>query len=220
LVEEILKIEGNFRVRISSIEPDGYDESFFRLFQNPKLMPHMHICLQSGSEDVLLRMRRMYTAKEFEGIATKLKSDYPDFNLTTDLIVGFPGETEEDFNKTLDMTNQIGFGHVHTFKYSVRKGTRAARMPDHVSEKEKSRRSEILRNIANKSKTKYRKSLIGKSQTVLIETIDKQGYAKGYGEHYVPVLIKEKGLRRNEFYKVKISGMEITEEPLLIGATS
>lgn len=219
LVEEILKIEGDFRVRISSIEPDGYSESFFRLFQNPKLAPHMHICLQSGSEDVLLRMRRMYTANEFETIAVKLKTDYPDFNLTTDIIVGFPGETGNDFKKTLDLTKKIGFGHVHTFKYSVRKGTRAERMPDHISEKEKSKRSEVIRKNAEETKLNYRKQFIGKQQTVLAETIDKQGFAKGYGEHYIPVLIKVKNLIRNNFYKVKITGVEISEEPLLIGET-
>lgn len=217
LVEEILKIEGDFRVRISSIEPDGYSESFFRLFQNPKLTPHMHICLQSGSEDILLKMRRMYTAKEFENIALNLKTDYPDFNLTTDIIVGFPGETEEDFQKTLDMVDQIGFGHVHVFKYSVRKGTRAERMPDHISEKEKSKRSEILRQAVDDAKLKYRKSFIGKTQQVLIETFNKQGFAKGYGEHYVPIIIKNKNLERNTFYQVKISEIDISEEPVLVG---
>ncbi len=106
LVEAILYIPGDFRVRISSIEPDGYSESFFRLFKNPKLTPHMHICLQSGSEDILLKMRRMHGAKEFEQIAIKLKTDYPQFNLTTDVIVGFPGETVDDFNKTTELVKK------------------------------------------------------------------------------------------------------------------
>jgi len=217
LVEDILRIEGDFRVRISSIEPDGYSESFFRLFQNPKLAPHMHICLQSGSEDVLLQMRRMYTAKEFEQIATKLRTDYPNFNLTTDIIVGFHGETEEDFNKTLNLTKKIGFGHVHTFKYSVRKGTRAERMPDHIPEKVKTERSGILRKVVEETKLKYRQSFIGIKQNILIETFDKQGFAKGYGEHYLPVLIKEQNLEHNNFYPVRISGIEILDEPVLIG---
>lgn len=217
LVEEILDIEGDFRVRISSIEPDGYSESFFRLFRNPKLTPHMHICMQSGSEDVLLRMRRMYTAKEFESIACKLKSDFPDFNLTTDIIVGFPGENKEDFNKTLELTKKIGFGHIHTFKYSVRKGTRAERMPGQIPEAIKTERSEAIRTIAEKSKSDYRKSFIGKVQTVLVETFDQQGFARGYGENYVPVLIKNKGLKRNTFYLVQIEGIELSEEPVLTG---
>ena len=159
----------------------------------------------------------MYTAKEFEQMATKLKAGHPGFNLTTDIIVGFPGETEEDFNKTLDLTKKIGFGHVHTFKYSVRKATRAERMPDHIPEKVKTKRSEILRKVAEETKLSYRQSFIGKIQTVLIETFDKQDFAKGYGEHYVPVLIKEQNLDHNNFYTVKISGIENIDEPVLIG---
>jgi len=217
LVEAILQIEGDFRVRISSIEPDGYSESFFRLFQNPKLTPHMHICLQSGSEDILLKMRRMYSAKDFETIATKLRNDYPGFNLTTDIIVGFPGETEEDFEKTVSLIKKIGFGHAHTFKYSVRKGTRAERMPDHVPEKVKSERSKRIRKIVEETKLNYRKSFIGKTQTVLVETFDKDGTARGYGEHYVPILIRQRNLDHNNFYNVTITGIDMQEEPLLIG---
>ncbi|MEJ2595257.1 MAG: tRNA (N(6)-L-threonylcarbamoyladenosine(37)-C(2))-methylthiotransferase MtaB [bacterium] len=215
LVEAILDIPGDFRVRISSIEPDGYSDSFFRLFQNPKLTPHMHICLQSGSEDILLKMRRMYTAREFEDIALKLKRDYPDFNLTTDIIVGFPGETEEDFGKTKEMVERIGFGHIHTFKYSIRSGTRAERLPDHVPEKLKTRRSEIIREAAEKSKRRYRAGFVGKTQRVLVETITAEGYARGYGEHYVPVIIKNKNLEKNTFYRVTITGLEAGEDPVL-----
>jgi threonylcarbamoyladenosine tRNA methylthiotransferase MtaB len=177
----------------------------------------MHICLQSGSEDVLLKMRRMYTAIEFEEIATKLKTDYPQFNLTTDIIVGFPGETKEDFHKTVALAKKIGFGHVHTFKYSVRKGTRAERMPEQVDEKTKTDRSEIIRKLADESKYNYRKGFTGKTQKVLVEKIDKKGFATGYGEHYIPVVIEEKGLKRNEFYDVKITGIDVGDEPVLKG---
>ncbi len=217
LVEAILDIHGNFRVRISSIEPDGYSDSFFRLFKNPKLTPHMHICLQSGSEDILLKMRRMYTAGEFEEVARKLRSDYPGFNLTTDIIVGFPGETEKDFQQTLELARRIGFGHIHTFKYSVREGTRAARMPDQIPEKVKTVRSEAVRQLADEMKLEYRKSFIGKRQTVLVETFDRKGFAKGYGEHYVPVVIEQKGLEKNKFYDVSIIGIIPGKEPLLKG---
>lgn len=217
LVESILAIPGDFRVRISSIEPDGYSDSFFRLFNNPKLTPHLHICLQSGSEDVLLKMRRMYMAAEFEEIAAKLRNDYPDFNLTTDIITGFPGETEADFQKTLDMARRIGFGHIHTFKYSVREGTRAQRMPDHITEKIKTQRSKILRQVADETRLAYRRSLIGKKLKVLVETFDRQGYAKGYGEFYVPVLIWQKGLQKNSFYDVAVRNIIHREEPVLTG---
>ena len=122
LVENILNIPGDFRLRISSIEPDGFSDRFFELFTHPKLTPHLHLCLQSGSESVLLKMRRMYTAKQFGNMAMRLKSLYPDFNLTTDIIVGFPGETEEEFEQTVTMAKELAFSHIHTFKYSVRSG--------------------------------------------------------------------------------------------------
>lgn len=215
LAEAILDIPGDFRVRISSIEPDGYSASFFRLFQNPKLTPHMHICLQSGSEEILKKMRRMYTAKEFLQLMEKIRADYPDFNLTTDIIVGFPGETETHFRETVEMVKKIGFGHIHTFKYSVRKGTRAEKMPDQVDEKTKTERSEIIRQLAEKAKLDYRKSFIGKRQRVLVERFNRKGFATGYGEHYIPIIIESKGLKKNEFYDVEITGIQAGEDPVL-----
>jgi len=217
LVEQILAIPGDFRVRISSIEPDGYSDSFFRLFENPKLAPHMHICLQSGSEDILLRMRRMYTAKLFEDRVARIRALYPDFNLTTDIIVGFPGETENDFQESLAVARRIGFGHIHTFKYSKRRRTRAERMTDQVPEKEKIRRSEQVRNLSDEMKLQYRQSFIGKKQRILVEKFDDSGCAMGYGEHYFPVKIREKGLERNLFYDVTLTGIEIADEPVLLG---
>ena len=217
LVEKILEIPGDFRVRISSIEPDGYSESFFRLFENPKLAPHMHICLQSGAEDILLKMRRMYSAKTFEEMAAKIRDSYPDFNLTTDIIVGFPGETQKDFEESLEASKRIGFGHIHTFKYSKRRRTRAERMPEQIPEKEKTIRSEQVRKLSEDMRLDYRKSFIGKKQRVLVEQFDENGFATGYGEHYVPILIKKKGLKKNTFYDVLLTGIEMANEPLLVG---
>ncbi len=217
LVENILELPGDFRLRISSMEPDGFTDSFFRLFAHPKLTPHLHLCLQSGSEEILLRMRRMYTAKLFEEMANELRRRYPGFNLTTDIIVGFPGETEEDFRESLTMARRLQFGHIHTFKYSVRHGTRAERMPEQLPEKEKTRRSEIIRNLSDKMKLDYRKSFVGKEQTVLVEQFDKRGFATGYGEHYVPVVIRQKGLEKNKFYTVLLDAIEMQDEPVLSG---
>lgn len=217
LVEKILEIPGDFRLRISSIEPDGYSESFFRLFENPKLAPHMHICLQSGSEDILLKMRRMYTAKMFEETAEKIRKTYPNFNLTTDLIVGFPGETEDDFQKSVNLAKQLEFGHIHTFKYSVRAGTRAERMTDQVTEIIKSRRSEIIRKIAEETKVSYRNNFIGKQQRVLVEKIQRNGFATGYGQHYIPIIIQDKGLKKNVFYDVLVEGIDMKAEPIILG---
>ena len=218
LVKRILSLPGNFRVRISSIEPDGFTESFFKLFKNEKLTPHLHLCLQSGSEEILKKMRRMYSVELFEKMASKLREEVPDFNITTDIIVGFPGETDEDFQDTLEVADRIKFGHIHTFKYSVRKGTRAERLPGQIHGKVKTARSEEVRKLSEKMREEYRRSFVGKEQVVLVERIDNNGYATGYGENYVPVSIKQKGLKPNTFYKVSLMGIEFSnDEPVLTG---
>ena len=218
LVNKILAIPGNFRVRISSMEPDGFTESFFKLFHHPKLTPHMHLCLQSGSETILKKMRRMYSGELFESMTIKLREEVSDFNITTDIIVGFPGETDADFQDSLKMSKRINFGHIHTFKYSVRKGTRAERLPDQINGAVKTERSETVRKLSEEMRAQYRQSFVGKSQVVLVERINEEGFATGYGEHYIPVLIREKNLQTNTFYKVKLIALEQgKDEPVLIG---
>ncbi len=215
LIEKVLDIPGDFRVRISSIEPDGYGDRLLELFEHRKLMPHLHICLQSGSDPVLLRMRRMYTLSEFRVIVDKIRDRYDDFNLTTDIIVGFPGETETEFQSTVNMVNEIGFSHIHTFKYSIRKGTRAARMGEQVPDRVKTSRSEIIRQLAEKNKRKYRTSLIGKAQRVLIEKVQ-ETYGTGYGELFVPLEVRAKNLERNQFQEVKLTGIADGEDPAIL----
>jgi len=216
LVEKILDIPGDFRVRISSIEPDGYGDPFIELFQHPKLMPHLHLCLQSGSDAVLLRMRRMYTLSDFRSIVDKFRNSHPDFNLTTDIIVGFPGETAADFQSTCEVVRNIGFSHIHTFKYSRRKGTRANRMPDHVPEKVKAERSEVIRQIGEENKRRYRTTLIGTTEQVLVEKTS-QGMARGYGEHYVPISFSAGQAEKNRIYPVTINDLKDGEDPDLTG---
>ncbi len=216
LVEKILDIPGDFRFRISSIEPEGFGDKLFVMFENPKLAPHLHLCLQSGSEEILKKMHRMYTLEEFKSMFYKIKNRYPDFNLTTDIIVGFPGETEENFHQTVNVVREIDFGHIHTFKYSVRNGTRAARMSDQISGKIKTERSKIIRNISQESKGKYRLSMIGKNQTVLVEKVI-NGFAHGFGEHYIPVRFKTENSAVNIFKKVKLDSLTDDPEFILIG---
>lgn len=217
LVEKVLEIPGDFRVRISSIEPEGFDEKLFDLFLHPKLTPHLHMCLQSGSDKILLAMRRQYTVDDFRMMIDKIRKRIPDFNFTTDIMVGFPCETETEFKETCKVVKEIGFSHVHTFKYSIRKGTRAERMMGQVQEKIKTERSLIIRDIAEDNKRKYRSSFIGKIQKVLVEKIDKRGIASGYGEHYIPVKFKaDARTYAKDFRNVKITSIEPKEDPSLI----
>ena len=218
VLEAVLDIPGDFRIRISSLEPDGFGDRFLDLFNHPKLVPHLHLCLQSGSDNVLLRMRRMYNLSYFSAVIEKFRSRFPGFNFTTDLIVGFPGETEADFQQSLDAVTRFGFSHVHTFKYSVRRGTRAERMDNHIPEKVKTARSAQIRVLSEENRRKYLSRFIGLEQTVLIESIDSKGFAKGYGEHYVPVRFKAAGLEKNTFHRVTIRKMEGKgEKAFLVG---
>ena len=216
LIGKILAVSGNFRVRISSIEPYGLGDKFIRLFSNPKLMPHLHLCLQSGSDRVLLKMRRTYSVSGFRSIVDKIRKNYPDFNFTTDIMVGFPGETDQDFKATCEATKNLGFSHIHTFKYSRRKGTRADLMPNQVTEKIKNERSSIIRQISAENKLAYRKSLIGKIQHVLVEKVHART-GKGYGELYVPVEFKHPEVRRNMIQKVILTEIGQRDDLILYG---
>jgi threonylcarbamoyladenosine tRNA methylthiotransferase MtaB len=215
LLAQILEIPGEFRVRISSLEPDGFGDDFVKLFANPKLMPHLHLCLQSGSEKTLLRMRRMYDVEQFRKTIKLFRAVYPDFNFTTDIIVGFPGESEEEFQQTLDAVNEFNFSHIHTFKYSVRKGTRAERLENHIHEKVKNARSLQVRELSVENKMRYFNTFVGKSENVLIEKIT-QGIANGYGQHYVPVRFKVSGELKNTVHAVTLTEIRGTDEDMYL----
>lgn len=209
LIKQILEIDKDFRLRIASIEPDDFSDSFIELFKNQKLAPHIHLCLQSGSNDVLKRMHRHYSKEEFLEIVEKFRKIIPDFNFTTDIIVGLPGETDEDFADTLEVAKKIGFGHVHAFKYSRRSGTKADAMAGQIDEKIKNKRSKILRDLSEDLSEKYLLSMVGKTQTLLTETIENDGFIYGYGENYVRIKMKmSDGVKSNDFYSVKILKLE------------
>ncbi len=214
LIKKIIGLPGDFRIRISSIEPEGFTDKLISLFENPKLCPHLHLCLQSGSDKVLMNMRRFYTVEQYMKIIDKFRKKYPLFNFTTDIIVGFPGETDAEFAETLDVIKKIGFSHIHTFKYSRRAGTRADRMTDHIKEKVKNERSAMVRELSETMKLSYRNQFLGKEQTVLIERNNSKGGARGYGEHYIPLVVKGQHLTWNNFYRVKpvslLSDKELT----------
>ncbi len=216
LVEKITGLPGDFRLRISSSEPEGFGEKLFDLFAHPKLTPHLHLCLQSGSDRILKRMHRKYDVKEFMGMMESIRQRIPGFNFTTDIIVGFPGETEEDFQQSADIARRARFSHIHTFKFSKRDGTLAARMDDQIPEKIKTERSRIIREISLENKRAYYRSMLGSTQEVLIEKEGKN-FSMGYGQHYLPVTLTER-VKNNTMVKVLLTGIEEgKKEPVLTG---
>jgi threonylcarbamoyladenosine tRNA methylthiotransferase MtaB len=217
VIEKILELTGDFRVRISSLEPDGFGPDFHCLFDHPKMAPHLHLCIQSGSESILLKMHRMYTARSFMEIVEKFRRHIPDFNFTTDVIVGFPGETGEDFRQTLEVVREAQFSHVHTFRYSRRKGTRADRMENQLEEGIKSERSEMVRRLSAENRIRYMESMVGKQQRVLVEKVDGCGMARGYGEHYLPVRFPTRDSLRNRFEQVVLERVDAADPPVMKG---
>ena len=142
-------------------------------------------------------------------IVDKFRAIIPDFNFTTDIIVGLPGETEDDFAQTLEVAGKIGFGHIHAFKYSRRSGTLADKMDNQIDEKIKNKRSKILRDLSEKLSADYLQKMIGKRQILLTETVENDGFIYGYGENYVRIKMKTfDGVKTNEFYNVEIVGVE------------
>ena len=169
LIKAILAKTDIPRLRLGSLEPWELPEDFFELFYNPRLMPHLHLPLQSGSDTVLRRMARRCKTEEFATIVQKLRAQIPDFNVTTDIIVGFPGETEQEWQDSFDFIKQTGFGHIHIFTYSSRAGTKAAGLPDQLTNDLKKQRSKQLHDLAEQMKLKFFADNIGKEFKVLWE---------------------------------------------------
>jgi threonylcarbamoyladenosine tRNA methylthiotransferase MtaB len=214
-LEKMAELSGDFRIRISSLEPDGFGPDFYRVFQHPKMTPHLHLCIQSGSDPVLKRMGRMYTTRAFMEIMETFRTKIPDFNFTTDVIVGFPGESEEDFAETARVVDRARFSHIHTFRYSRRKGTRADRMEEQVREQIKAERSEVIRHISEKNRLLYMKEMLGKTERVLIEKVSRDGVARGYGEHYLPIAFPTPLRTKNIFREVLTEKLEADDNPFL-----
>jgi threonylcarbamoyladenosine tRNA methylthiotransferase MtaB len=169
LIKAILSQTDIPRLRLGSLEPWELPEDFFELFRNPRLMPHLHLPLQSGSDAVLRRMARRCKTEEFAAIVNQLRSQIPHFNITTDIIVGFPGETGQEWQDSFDFIKQTGFGHIHIFTYSSREGTKAATLPDQVVNEIKKQRSQQLHQLANAMKLQFCQDNIGHKFPVLWE---------------------------------------------------
>lgn len=203
LLEEINKIDKIERIRLGSIEPLLITEEFVkRLKKLEKICHHFHLSLQSGCDETLKRMNRRYTTEQFRNIVNILRNTYKDVMLTTDIIVGFPGETEEEYNKTYEFLKEIKFYKMHVFKYSPRKGTKAAVMENQISGNIKEERSKKLIQLSNKDEFEYNNEYIGKEVEVLFEE-EKVGVYKGHTQNYIMVYCKSEEKLGNKIKKVK-----------------
>lgn len=203
-VETVCAVDPNTRVRLSSLEPDRLDgETLARLAACPNLCPQFHISVQSGCDATLKRMRRRYTTETYRTLCATLRRLFPACALTTDWMVGFPGETEEAFQASCAFMEEMHFASIHVFTYSPRPGTAAAAFPDQVPEAEKTRRARVARSIAETSKAAYLRAQIGKKVPVLFERDRGDGFERGHAPDGVQVRVQknpEKDLRNHVFY--------------------
>ena len=214
LLEEINKIDGIERIRLGSIEPLLITEAFMdRFIKLEKVCHHFHLSLQSGCTETLKRMNRRYTAEEFEEIVNRIRKYYQDAILTTDIIVGFPDESEEEFETTYEYLKRINFYKMHVFKYSPRKGTKAAEMKNQIPGDVKELRSKRLLELSDNNEIAYLDSYIGKDVEVLFEEFDGEFY-KGHTANYIMVKVKSDEDLSN---KIKIINVVEREDLNLIG---
>lgn len=218
LIQAVNAVKGIERIRLGSLEPKIVTEHFAsELSRLDKICPHFHLSLQSGCDATLKRMNRKYTTKEYERGCELLRKYFVHPAITTDVIVGFPGETEEEFEQTKAYLEHIHFYEMHIFKYSKRKGTRAAVMPDQIDEQVKAARSEKLIALGHDMSKEFRKFYIGKNEEVLFEekaVIGDKEYFVGYTKEYVKVAKKTDENLENQIVSGRISGM-LTDEILL-----
>ena len=203
LLEKINDIDGVERIRLGSLEPLIIDDEFVsRIKVLDKVCNHYHLSLQSGCDATLERMNRRYKTEEFREIVRRLRDNIPEVALTTDIIVGFPGETDDEFNQTYNFLNEIKFSKMHVFKYSPRKGTKAEKFPDQVDGNKKEDRSNVLIEMSNKNEEEFAKQYIGKEIEVLFEREH-----DGHTTNYLEVESEESHIP-NEISRVKVKKIE------------
>lgn len=218
LLRSIGKIEGIQRIRLSSLEPNLIDEDFMKTIMGiNKMCNHFHLSLQSGSNTVLKRMNRKYTIEEFQEKIDLIRKYMPDAGITTDIIVGFPGESEEEFQETLEFVKKIKFSKIHVFKYSIRKGTIAAKYKDQINGLVKNKRSKVLISLGEKLTREFNNKFINNTVDVLYEEVSKvdENTFEGYTSNYIRVRGKSKSVENpiGDLYNTKI--IDANEEFLL-----
>lgn len=210
LLEAINKVDGIDRIRLSSLEPTIVDEEFAtRLSKLDKICDHFHLSLQSGCDETLKRMNRKYTTQIYRDAVAILRKYYPEASFTTDVIVGFPGETDEEFAKTYEFLKEIDFYRLHVFKYSPRRGTVAEKMPNQIDGNKKEERSNKLIELSNSTENKHNQSYIGKTVKVLFEEFE-DGFFKGHTTNYMMVKVAGEEEQSDKFVN-KILDVKIKE---------
>lgn len=206
LLNQLDHLEGIERIRISSIEPELLNDDIIKLVSiSQKLLPHFHIPLQSGSDKILKLMKRKYLREVFAGRVKRIKELMPDACIASDVIVGFPGETEEDFNDTYEFINNLDITYLHVFTYSDRPGTKSLLMDGKVDEREKHRRSQQLHRLSEAKKNTFYADQTGKSAEVLWESDNIRGFMHGFTGNYVKVKTPYNPLLVNQITKVLIT---------------
>lgn len=211
VIDSIHSVEGIKRIRLSSIEPTIMTEEFIkRLIQYDKVCPHFHLSLQSGCTTTLQRMNRKYTTQEYSLIVDRIRKYIPRVSITTDIMVGFPGETDEEFKCTLDFVKKIQFSQIHVFKYSPRKGTPAADFSEQVPSMVKNNRSEELIKVAHESMISYHKQFLNEVKEVLFETEAQQSTKtfEGLTDNYIRVLCSSDKDLKGDLVKVRLTELK------------
>ncbi len=212
ILESIHDIDGIFRIRFSSIEPMYFPDILSeRMAALPKCMPHFHIPIQSGTDSVLRRMRRRYTTRQFAHLVEKLRTQFTDdVGITTDIMVGFPGETDSDFKETLQFVEDIGFSQLHVFRYSPRKGTPAATYPDQIPPHVSAERSRAMHALGEQLSTAFRQKMLGKYKDVLIEDSreGEKNLLAGFTDNYLRVLVDAPDTAVNQVLRVKLVDLD------------
>ena len=218
LIRKVALIEGIERIRLGSLEPRIVTEEFVQVIASVKqFCPHFHLSLQSGSDTVLSRMNRKYSAQEYYDRVVMLKKYFEHPAFTTDVIVGFPGETDKEFEETMNFVKKIGFSHIHVFKYSRRAGTKAADMPDQIPEEVKNRRSNELIAVSDTMSKEYKALFVGRIEKILVEeeiVIDDIKYQIGHNERYLKLAVRCETDYSNQIINAQVL-QDLTDEIML-----
>ena len=207
LIRQAVGIDGIERIRLSSVEPWEVDEELLGAMCSPKVCRHLHIPLQSGDDDTLARMNRPYDSARYRAIVARVRERIPGIGITTDVIAGFPGETEEAFANTCALIEEIGFSRLHVFRYSARSRTRACALPDHVDAAVKKSRAERLAELGTLAMRRFASSLVGETLSVLVEKSTPK-LLTGFTDNYVEVAFPGDSSQRGEILRVRISGVD------------